>query len=59
MVLRSKKKSPHINSNTEMHHQVHRTGVVAELDGRQSISLVARSTKIKIAPQLYMSLIHM
>jgi len=42
-----------------MHHQVHHTDIVPELAGRRSMSLVARSKKLKIALQLYMSLIHM
>jgi len=37
------KKSPQRNSKTEMHRQMHRTDVVPELAGRQSMSLVARS----------------
>jgi hypothetical protein len=40
--------------DTKMHRQVHRTDVVPELAGRQSISLVARSKKI-MTSQLYVS----
>ena len=51
---RSKKKSPRRNSDTEMHRKMHRTDVVLELAGRRSMSLVARSNKLKLS-----SLIHM
>jgi len=59
VVVGAKEKSLRRNSDTKMHRQVHRTDVVPELAGRQSMSLVARSKKTKIAPQLYMSPIHM
>ena len=48
MLLGSKKKNPHRNSDTKMHRQVHRTDVVSELAGRRSMSLVARSKKVKL-----------
>jgi len=43
------KKSTQKNSETKMHRQMHCTDVVPELAGRRSISLVARSKKLKLS----------
>ena len=48
------KRTPQKNSETEMHRQMHRADVVPELAGRQSMSLVARSKKLKLSsPRAY------
>ena len=43
------------NSNTEMHHQVHRINIVPELAGRRSMSLVARSKNYNCSSVVYES----
>ena len=54
VVLGSKKKNPRRNFDAETHHQMHHDDVVPELAGRRSMSLLARSKKLKLFSPIYM-----